>query len=223
MLKVVVTWSGGKESSFACYKAVSSKKFEVSFLLNMITTDAKKSMTHGIRPELLIAQSKAIGIPIIQRKTTWNNYEKDFKEEIVNLKQFGIKGIVFGDIDLQEHRDWDERVCDDLGVEPIFPLWGQNRITLLESFIDAGFEAFVVTLKANLLSEKLLGCQIDKDFIKELSKNSNIDLCGERGEYHTFVTDGPLFKKRIKLINGQKILKDKYWFWDITEYEICKK
>jgi uncharacterized protein (TIGR00290 family) len=223
MLKVVVTWSGGKESSFACYKVGSSKKFEVSFLLNMITTDAKKSMTHGIRTELLLAQSEAIGISIVQRKTTWRSYEKDFKEEIENLKQFGIKGIVFGDIDLQEHRDWNERVCDELGVEPIFPLWGQNRVTLLESFIDAGFEAFVVALKVNLLSEKLLGCRIDKEFIKELSKNSNIDLCGEKGEYHTFVTDGPLFNKRIKLINGQKILKNKCWFWDITKYEICKK
>ena len=218
-----MSWSGGKESSFACYKVTNSKGFEVSFLLNMITTDAKRSMTHGIRTELLLAQSEAIGIPIIQRKTTWKNYEKDFKEEIKNLKQFGINGIVFGDIDIQEHRDWGERVCNELGVEPILPLWGLSRTTLLENFINTGFEAFVVTLKANLLSEKLLGCRIDKNFIKKLSKNSNIDLCGEAGEYHTFVTDGPLFKKRIKLINGQKILKDGYWFWNITKYEICKK
>ena len=99
---------------------------------------------------------------------------------------------------------------------------GAKPSTFLENFINAGFEAFVVTLKANLLSEKLLGRRIDKKFIKELSKNS-IDLCREAGEYHTFVTDGPLLKKRIKLINGQKILKDGYWFWDITKYEVCKK
>jgi uncharacterized protein (TIGR00290 family) len=223
MLKVVVTWSGGKESSFACYKAINSKGFEVAFLLNMITTDAKRSMTHGIRTELLLAQSEAMGIPIVQRKTTWKNYEKDFKEEIATLKQFGINGIVFGDICLQGHRDWDERVCNELKVEPILPLWGQKHATLLKDFINAGFEAFVVSLKANMLSERLLGRRIDKNFIKELSKNSNIDLCGEAGEYHTFVTDGPLFKKRIKLISGQKILKDEHWFWDITKYEICKK
>ena len=174
MLKVVVSWSGGKESSFSCYKAINSKRFEVLFLLNMITINAKRSMSHGIRTELLLAQSEAIGIPIIQRKTTWKNYEKDFREEIENLKQFGINGIVFGDIDIQEHRDWDERVCNELGVEPILPLWGQSRTTLLENFINAGFEAFVVTLKANLLSEKLLGRRIDKNFIKELSKNSNM-------------------------------------------------
>ncbi len=124
MLKVVVSWSGGKESSFACYKAINSKRFEVLFLLNMITINGKRSMTHGIRTELLLAQSEAMGIPIIQRKTTWKNYEKDFKEEIENLKQFGINGIVFGDIDIQEHRNWDERVCNELRVEPILPLWG---------------------------------------------------------------------------------------------------
>lgn len=219
----MVTWSGGKDSSFACYQAINSKGLEVLFLLNMSATDAKRSITHRIRSELLFAQSEAIGIPLIQRKTTWQNYEKDFKEEIINLKQFGINGIVFGDITLQEHRDWNERICNELGVEPILPLWGQKPLPLLENFIKIGFEAFIVTLKEKLLSEKLLGRRVDEDFIKELSKNPEIDLCGEAGEYHTFVTDGPLFKKRLKLIDGRKILKDERWYWDITKYEICKK
>jgi len=223
MLKVVVSWSGGKESSLACYKAINSLGFEVLFLLNMITKDAKRSMTHGIGTELLLAQSEAMGIPIIQRKTTWKNYEDDFKEEIENLKRFGIGGIVFGDIDIREHRDWDERVAGELGVEPVLPLWGQSRIRLLEEFINAGFEAYIVALKANLLNEKLLGRRIDESFIKELDENPNVDLCGERGEYHTFVTNGPLFKKRIKLTRGRKVLRNGCWFWDITGYEICEK
>jgi len=222
MLKVVATWSGGKESSFACYKVIS-EGFEVSYLLNMVTAGAKRSMTHGIKSELLLAQSEAMGIPIIQRKTTWKDYEKDFKEEVLKLKQFGIKGVIFGDINLKKHRDWDERVSNELGVEPLLPLWEQNYTKLLEDFIKSGFEAFVITLKANLLSEKLLGHRIDRDFIKELIKNPNVDLCGEAGEYHTFVTDGPLFKKRIKLIEVEKILNNGYWFWDIVKYEICCK
>jgi uncharacterized protein (TIGR00290 family) len=222
MSRVVVSWSGGKESTFACYRAISMGN-EVLFLLNMALADGKRSMSHGIRSELLIAQSEAIGIPLIQRKTTWNNYEKDFKEEILHLKKFGIKGIVFGDIDIQEHRDWDERICNELKVEPILPLWGQERGLLLENFIKMGFKAVIVTVNAKLLDQNLLNRCVDNQLIKDLSKIQNIDLCGERGEYHTFVFDGPSFKKQIKLIESEKILKEGYWFLDIIKYNLINK
>lgn len=220
MSKVFVTWSGGKESALAFYKA-SSLGLKVSYLINMLTSDAKRSMSHGLPSKLISLQAQAIGIPMVQKKTTWGDYERDFKNIIHTLKEKGITGGVFGDINLLGHRDWDERVCSEVGIKPHLPLWGREEIEVLKDLIERDFEAIVVATKANLFRKEWLGRKIDGDFIKDISTfKDSITLCGERGEYHTFVTNGPLFKKRIEITKTRKVLKDGRWFLDILGWRI---
>ena len=160
-------------------------------------------------------QAEAIRIPIVQRKTTWESYEEEFKKALSYFKKEGIQAGVFGDIDLQEHREWVERVCKDTDIKPVLPLWGEEREKLLEEFIGAGFKAIVVAAIEDL-GEEWLGRQIDNNFINDLKK-LKVDLCGERGEYHTFVYNGPIFKKPIEVITGKKILKGRYWFLEVED------
>lgn len=221
-MKVFASWSGGKESCLACFNAIASG-LKVSHLLNMVTMDAKKSMTHGISSELLAMQSKAIGIPIIQQKTTWSNYEQDFKKVIPDLKKEGVEGGVFGDIDIQEHRDWVDSICNDLNIKPILPLWGKSRRKLLDDFITAGFEAIVVAAKAEIFGKDFVGSRVDEKFIVYLEKLQGVDICGEAGEYHTFVLNGPIFKKSLKILDSSKVLRDGYWFLGISKYKLDRK
>ena len=216
-MQVVASWSGGKESCFACYKAILDG-FDVTHLLNFISEDVGRR-SHGLRSELLSVQSQAIGIPIVQRRTTWNTYEWEFKKVVGRLKQGNIQGIVFGDIHLQEHKDWIERVCREMDIGSIFPLWGRDPESIVHNFIDTGFDAIIVAVKAEILGEEWLGQKINKKLIEEL-RNRKIDLCGEAGEYHTFVIDGPLFKRRVKILDSDKVLKDGRWLLDISRYEI---
>lgn len=222
MSRVVASWSGGKESCLACYKAIKDG-FDVSHLLNFISNEGR-CISHEIRSELIAAQSRAIEIPIIQRVATWDTYEKEFKTAIRELKKTGVNGAIFGDIYLQEHKDWVERVCNELQIKPIEPLWGCKPEQILNNFIDQGFEAIVVMVKANLLNEKWLERVVDKNFVNNLRKlKGKVDFCGELGEYHTLVTNGPLFKRRLKILESKKVLKNGYWLLDIISYDIARK
>jgi diphthine-ammonia ligase len=229
-MSFIASWSGGKDSTAALYRALSAG-IEVSYLLNVISEDGRRSMSHGLDPGLIAAQAEAIGIPIVQVKASWDSYEADFKKTIRELKpststgsgQAGIEGMVFGDIDLQEHRDWVERVCKELGIQPILPLWGLGRERILNDFINEGFEAIIVTVKADILGDEWLGRRVNIQFLEDLSTikdEMGLDLCGENGEYHTFVTNGPLFKQRIEILSSQKVLRDKYGFLELLKYKI---
>jgi len=216
ILKAFVSWSGGKESSLSCYRVMQKQGVKGVCLLNMISEDGKHSRSHGISPKLLQAQAEAIGIPIIQRKTTWASYEERFKKALLDFKKEGIQAGVFGDIDLQEHRDWVERVCKDVDIKPLLPLWKEKREKLLMEFINLGFKAIVVATNQEFLGKEWLGRIIDQEFVKGLKNLGNVDLCGEKGEYHTFVYDGPIFKKPVEFIVGGKVLKDKQWLLELS-------
>lgn len=224
-MKVVAAWSGGKESCFACYKAISDG-LEVSHLLNFASKDGR-CMSHGIDSKLISAQSQAIDIPIVQREVTWNTYEREFKIAVGELKQKGVKGVVFGDIqDIPGHEGWADRVCSKLDIKPVKPLWNRDPKQILSDFIDQGFEAIVIGVKADLLGEEWLGRKVDRNLVSDLLKlknESDIHLCGELGEYHTFVTNGPLFKRRIKIIDSNKLSKNGHRLLDISKYEITEK
>ena len=216
-MKAFISWSGGKESCLSCYEAMQSKDIEVSYLLNMISEDGRRSRSHGISVELLRVQSEAMGIPILQIRSSWEDYEKRFKRAVLELKEKGIKAGIFGDIDLEQHRAWVERVCKEIGIKAILPLWGREREDILKEFINLGFEAIVV---ATSFDKNWLGRKIDKKFLQELKTLEEIDLCGENGEYHTFVTDGPIFKKRIKILETKIVNQGKNLFLDILSYFI---
>lgn len=221
-MHVVSSWSGGKDSCLACYEAVSDG-YKVFYLLNSVSKEYDRVSFHGVKSELISLQAQAIDVPIVQPRVTKDDYEQEFKKAILELKELGIRGAVFGDIELQEHRDWIERVCGELGVEPILPLWGRQPEQIFRDFIDAEFEAIVVSANADLLGKEWVGRRVDDKFVEDLRKVEDVDLCGEAGEYHTFVTDGPLFKRRIMIQKIDKVLKNGYWFLDILSHEIKGK
>lgn len=209
-MKVFASWSGGKESCLACYHAISSN-LDVAYLLNFVDEDGKRSKSHGVPSYLLALQAEALGIPIVHVRTTWGRYERDMKAAVADLKPEGVEGGIFGDLDLAEHRAWNDRVCSEMGVEAVFPLWKRNPEELMLEFINEGFEAYVI---ATTLGEQWLGRKVDTAFINDM-KQLGIHPCGESGEYHTFVTDGPLFKRGIALTAAKKVVRDGKWLLDI--------
>jgi len=167
-----------------------------------------------------------MGIPLVQRRTTRDNYETEFKSMLRAFKQEGVDDGVFGDIDLNEHRQWIDRVCQEVDITPHLPLWGESQDKILRDFIDLGFEAIVIATKADLLDEEWLGRRVDLNFLKlldELRETKEITPCGEAGEYHTLVIDGPLFKKRIEILKTKKVLRDEHWFLEILKYDLRTK
>jgi diphthine-ammonia ligase len=204
-MKVVCAWSGGKDSCFACYKALQEGHEVVNLLIMM--SDPGISNFHMIRSDMLDAQSQAIGIPIVKRTTTPDTYEQEFKKALLQMKAKGVEGIVTGDVfDVALHEaGWLDRICKEVGLTPVRPLWHLDTQQILEEFINASFKATVVRIVTNLLSMDWLGREINKKFLDDLLKLGNVDPCGEHGEFHTFVTDGPLFKKqRIEILESEK-------------------
>ncbi len=210
-MKVFSSWSGGKDCALATYKAIS-QGHEVSYLLNFTSEDGERSRSHGTKACVLALQRDAIGIPLIQVETSWENYEESFKKAVRELKDKGIEGGVFGDIDLEEHREWVERVCSEVGIKAFLPLWGIKAEELIEEFLKLKFKAIIV---ATTLDDKLLGKRLNKALVREIIKLGS-HPCGENGEYHTFVTEGPIFRKAFHVTGGRRQKRDKVWFWDIS-------
>jgi len=219
MEEAFASWSGGKDSCLACYRAITSG-VKVRYLLNMVTEGGERSRSHGLAAQWLQMQAKTMGIPLIQRRTTGANYETEFKSALLTLKQEGITAGVFGDIDFNAHREWIDRVCSDVGVTPHLPLWLENQNNLLRDFIDLGFEAVVVATRADMLGEEWLGRKLDSDFLADLARLENITPCGEAGEYHTLVIDGPLFGKRMEIVEADKVLREGHWFLEVGKCEL---
>ncbi len=220
-----VSWSGGKDSCLAAYRA-SVSGLEIRYLLNMVTEDGKRSRSHGLSTTLLQTQAQAMGIPLIQRPATRDAYEAEFIEVLRSLKQQGVNDGIFGDIDFNAHREWIDRVCSESGIVPHLPLWEENQSKLLREFIDLGFEAVIVATKAELLGAEWLGRKIDRPFLRdlaELSQTKKITPCGEAGEYHTLVIDGPMFRKHLEILKTAKVLRDSHWFLDISEARLREK
>lgn len=217
-MSYIASWSGGKDSCLALYWALS-KGYKISHLVNFISKEFHRVTFHGTEAKLIQLQSQAIGIPLLQKETTSDGYEQEFKEAVRSLVPTGVVGMVFGDICLQEHKDWVERVCSELGIKAIEPLWGKGTEEILYSFVDSGFQAVIVSAKSESIDEDWIGRRVDKAFIEYLKKK-NFDVCGENGEYHTLVTDGPIFKRRIQLIESRTIIRDSYWFLDTVSYEL---
>jgi len=217
-MSYIGSWSGGKDSCFACYRAIC-KGYDISCLVNFISKEYKRVSFHGTEDRLIQLQAEALGISLLQKETTGNGYEQEFKEAVRSLIPEGIKGMIFGDIYLQEHKDWVERVCGELGIEAVEPLWGEEPERILLDFIDAGFQAIIVSAKADLFGKEWIGRKIDRDFFKYVKENS-VDICGENGEYHTLVVNGPVFKKKIRITESKAITRDGYWFLDTVEYSL---
>lgn len=201
---------------YAMYRFLMSKDNEVVSLLNMCNGEGKKSSSHGLDKYLLAKQAEAISIPLLQPLIENNSYEYSFKKAINGLiEKYGINSGVFGDIHLEAHRQWIERVCDDMGIQAIFPLWGNDTNNIIRSFVSDGFKTIVVAVRKDRLDRKYLGRLIDNGFIDDILNLHDVDVCGENGEYHTYVFDGPLFDRSVSFEVLKESSDDKHWYLDI--------
>ncbi len=223
MIKAFASWSGGKDCCLALHRAVAGG-LDIRRLANMVSSDGKRSRSHGISAAVIKKQAEALAIPIVQHPTGDDDYEARFIEMVKAFKREGIEGGVFGDIDFNPHLEWIERVCSEAGITPHLPLWGEDQTKLMEEFIDSGYTAVVIAVKAELFGEEVLGQKIDRDFIKRLkSMDNGITPCGEAGEYHTLVVDGPLFKKRLDIAESRIVTRGEHHFLDILGTELIDK
>jgi uncharacterized protein (TIGR00290 family) len=220
-MKVFCSWSGGKESCLACYKA-KQEGHEVASLLTMVTTTGNYSRSHRVSRDMLIAQSQAVGIPLNQRRASWDTYERQFARALSSFKRKGIEGGIFGALYLSEDRAWVEQVCSEEGIVPLLPLWGIRTKDLLSTFIEVGFKAIVVAVRRDLMDDYWLGKQIDKEFVEEMEKRG-IDVCGEYGEYHTLVVDGPIFSRRIEVKETEVTRRGTMAFLQVLDYSLVDK
>ncbi len=210
---VFASWSGGKDSCLALHRAVQAGA-SPSALLTLFIEGGDRSHSHGLRRAVVEAQAAAMDLPLVARAASWAGYESAFENALAELRESGVQGGVFGDIDLEDHRAWVERVCARAGLTAWEPLWGAARLDLLREFIDDGFRATVVSLKDGLLSPALLGRELDWDLIAEFEA-AGIDVSGEKGEYHTVVTGGPLFSRPLAIKPKDRVLRSGYWFLDL--------
>jgi diphthine-ammonia ligase len=208
------SWSGGKDSCLALYRAIQSKGIPKA-LFTMLTEDGERSGSHGLPVDLIKAQSEVLGIPLVMCESSWSDYEDNFLSVIRRFKEEGIECGVFGDIDLEAHLEWVERVCSIEAIRPYEPLWKEARQDILNEFLDLGFEATVIVTKQGTLDNSFLGRTLDLQVIADMVE-AGIDASGEEGEYHTVVTDGPIFSFPLYLEEKEKVFRDGYWFLDVA-------
>src|SRR4051812_8463305 len=216
---ICCSWSGGKDSCLALYRALSTcgesgEKPRLVCLLTMFTEDGRRSRSHGLAREVLEAQADAIGVPLLTASASWDDYETAFVDLLRQAKQRGAITAVFGDIDIPRHREWEENVCRQAGLNASLPLWQHDRLALLDEWWAAGFEARIVVARETLVDRSYLGRILDRQIAAELAA-TGVDPCGENGEFHTLVTAGPLFRRPINIELREQVLKSDCWFQDL--------
>lgn len=193
--RAVCSSSGGKDSMLALWYARSQKLFPTT-LLTMFDESGKRSRSHGIPRMLVEAQASALGLDLVGPSAGWKEYEKVFVEALTELRNCGHEAAIFGDIDLEAHREWEAGVCKQAGLEHYLPLWHRDRLELARESIALGFKAIVVCVDSRYLGDEFCARQFDESFIADLPPG--VDACGENGEFHTFVYDGPSFERSVK-------------------------
>jgi len=215
--KVALSWSGGKDCALALYEIQQHHQYEVTALLTLITQDYNRISMHGVRQVLLERQAEAVKLPLkkvfIPANCTSEIYAEIMEKEMHCLKGEGINRVAFGDIFLQDVREYREKNLSKVDMRAVFPLWGRNSRELVKSFINLGFKAIITTIDPRKLSKEFCGTVIDSAFLGALPQD--IDPTGENGEFHTFVFDGPIFKKPVGFSVGEKVLRDGFWFCDL--------
>ncbi len=210
MHKTYFNWSSGKDSSLALYYILQQKEYNISKLLTTVNKDYGRVSMHGLREGLLDEQAVSIGIPIkkikLPARVSMETYNEAMKNATASLQNDGYTHTVFGDIFLEDLRAYREQQLESAGLQTVFPLWKRDTTELLKEFIDLGFKAITVCVNAKFLDDTFCGRVIDHDFLKELP--SNVDPCGENGEFHTFVFDGPIFKNPIDFTIGEKVKRN---------------
>ena len=222
MEKVLFAWSGGKDSAMALYEAQKSEKYDVAALLTTVTQDYDRISMHGVRRALLEEQAALLGIPLetilISKHSSNEEYEAKMKEALVRYKKEDIVSVVFGDIFLEDLKKYREDNLAKVGLKGVFPIWKRDTRELAAAFIDLGFKAIITCVDSKSLDKSFAGRVFDKQFLSDLP--NGIDPCGENGEFHSFVHDGPIFSRGIIFEKGQVVLRDnRFYYCDLVEAE----
>jgi len=215
-MKFTASYSGGKESALAVHRAIK-QGYEPISLITTFNIDANRSHFHGISEDLLKSVSESLDIPTNLVKTSGEQYTQNFEKALLQAKEQGSEACVFGDIDIEGHIEWCSERCHNVGIKPLFPLMGKLRKNAVYEFIDSGFTANITTINTKYLSDDILGQQLTKEIAEHIAA-TGADICGENGEYHTFVSDGPIFKHAIKFSYGEKVLRDGYAILPVDKY-----
>ena len=214
MEPVVFSWSGGKDSVLALF-LLNREKFNVKTLITSISEEYIRVSMHGVRKELLEKQANSIGIPLITislpKETTNEEYEKIMKREMLYFKSHRIYHVVFGDIFLEDIRNYRESNLSKIGMKAMFPLWKKDTKELAQNFINLGFKAIITSIDSKFLDGSFVGKIFDRDFLDSLPPN--VDPCGENGEFHSFVFDGPIFSYHIKFQKGEIVFRENRFYY----------
>lgn len=200
-MKVAVSYSFGKDSTLALHRICEQGHTPVALIV-MVNPSYDRSWFHGVDHYFMERIGEVLRIPLICCETEGETYHTALEDGIRRAKQLGIQACVFGDIDIEEHALWCRERCRHTSVQPLFPLWHHPRKELVQEVIDLGYQARIKCIRNDLLPESLLGKTLDRAIIQEL-ENSGVDVCGENGEYHTLVTDGPLFHHPVATETGE--------------------
>jgi uncharacterized protein (TIGR00290 family) len=211
MYKTYLNWSSGKDAAMSLYKIQNSSEYTVEKLVTTINSEVDRVSMHGLRTELLTQQADSLGIPLklikLHGTVSMAEYNSVTSKAVNKLVSKGYTHSIFGDISLEDLRQYREEQLIPLEITPVFPLWKMDTKELILEFIEKGFKAITVCVNSKVLDESFCGREIDLEFIESLP--SNVDPCGENGEFHTFVFDGPNFKKPVKFEVGE-ITERKY-------------
>lgn len=209
---IVLSWSGGKDSSLALAALRQDTRFEVVALLTSVTRVYDRISIHGVRRSLLEAQAKAIGLPlfeiVLEPVSTNDAYEAAFRTAVQRLRTAypNLQRVAFGDLFLEDVRAYRERLTDSIGIEAVFPLWGHPTTELAAEFVARGYRAHLVCVDTAQLSAQFAGQEFDEALLRALPET--VDPCGERGEFHTFVSSGPIFVEPIRVMRGEVVMRD---------------
>ena len=213
--KVIVAWSGGKDSALALYETLKSGRYEVLELLTTVTKDYNRISIHGVRRVLLEQQANALGFPLektfISKGASDEEYENELLKVLKRNLDSGVSSVVFGDIFLEDVRKYREQILAKMGMNGIFPLWKRDTQALAHTFINLGFKAIITSIDSNALAKDFVGREYDEQFLSDLPEN--VDPCGENGEFHSFVYNGPIFHERVSFKKGERVLRENRFYY----------
>jgi uncharacterized protein (TIGR00290 family) len=213
--KVLFTWSGGKDSAMAFYELKKSNGYEITGLLTTITEDYDRISMHGVRRALLEKQADFLRIPLekvfISKQSSNEEYESRMKAVLEKYREAGVTSVAFRDIFLEELRRYREDNLANLGMKGIFPIWKKDSAKLAHAFINQGFRAVITCVDSQVLNKTFVGREFDMKFLYDLPPA--VDPCGENGEFHSFVYDGPIFEKRIAYTKDDIVLRDNHFYY----------
>ncbi len=213
--KVIVAWSGGKDSALALNELLNSDSYEVLELLTTVSKDYDRISIHGVQRVLLEQQAKALRIPLeemfITKSASDVEYEDELLKTLKRLRDNGVFSVVFGDIFLEDVRKYREQILAKAGLNGIFPLWKKVTKELALKFINLGFKAIITSIDSNVLWKGFVGREYDERFLSDLP--AAVDPCGENGEFHSFVYDGPIFQRGVAFTRGETVLKENRFYY----------